>query len=134
MLCRQVLGETEALYIGEPGKSCPTEILEKLAEEIPADIMGFTLDTFWVQAGGGDPAQWVKNLAGRVPAIHLKDFAYGRKMAVVGEGNINFYRVFSEAEKAGTKFMLVEQDDCNGENPFDCLKRSYQNLRALGLD
>ena len=32
-------------------------VLEKLAEEIPADMMGFTLDTYWVQAGGGDPAE-----------------------------------------------------------------------------
>ena len=30
-MCRQVRGETEALYISEPGKSCPTEILETLA-------------------------------------------------------------------------------------------------------
>lgn len=30
-MCRQVRGEREALYITEPGKSCPTEILEKLA-------------------------------------------------------------------------------------------------------
>ena len=29
-MCRQVRGEQEALYISEPGKSCPTEILEKL--------------------------------------------------------------------------------------------------------
>lgn len=29
-MCRQVRGETDALYISEPGKSCPTEILEKL--------------------------------------------------------------------------------------------------------
>lgn len=109
-------------------------ILEKLAEEIPADIMGFTLDTFWVQAGGGDPAQWVKNLEGRVPAIHLKDFAYGRKMAVVGEGNINFDRVFSAAEESGTKFLLVEQDDCNGEDPIECLRRSYEYLKACGFN
>lgn len=109
-------------------------ILEKLAQEIPAEVMGFTLDTFWVQAGGGDPAQWVKNLAGRVPVIHLKDFAYGRKMAVVGEGNINFDRVFNEAEKAGTKFMLVEQDDCNGEDPIECLRRSYEYLKACGFN
>ena len=108
-------------------------ILEKLAEEIPADIMGFTLDTFWVQAGGGDPAQWLEKLAGRIPVIHLKDFSYGRKMAVIGEGNINFDRVFEKAEAGGTKFMLVEQDDCNGENPFDCLKRSYDYLRSCGL-
>lgn len=30
-MCRQVRGENEPLYISEPGKSCPTEILETLA-------------------------------------------------------------------------------------------------------
>ena len=30
-MCPQVLGETQALYNSQPGKSCPTEILEKLA-------------------------------------------------------------------------------------------------------
>lgn len=30
-MCRQVRGETEALYIPEEGKSCPTEILEALS-------------------------------------------------------------------------------------------------------
>ena len=109
-------------------------VLEKLAQDIPAQIMGFTLDTFWIQAGGGDPAQWIEKLAGRVPVIHLKDFAYGRRMAVVGEGNINFDRVFTEAEKAGTKFMLVEQDDCNGEDPIECLRRSYAYLKACGFN
>ena len=29
-MCRQVRSETEALYISEAGKSCPTEILETL--------------------------------------------------------------------------------------------------------
>ena len=109
-------------------------VLEKLAQDVPAELMGFTVDTFWVQAGGGDPAQWIEKLSGRVPAIHLKDFAYGRKMAVVGEGNINFDRVFAAAEQSGTKYMLVEQDDCNGEDPIDCLRRSYAYLRACGLE
>lgn len=31
-MCRQVRSETEALYISEKGKSCPTEILETLAK------------------------------------------------------------------------------------------------------
>ena len=30
-MCRQVRGENDVLYISEPGKSCPTEILETLA-------------------------------------------------------------------------------------------------------
>ena len=109
-------------------------ILERLAEDIPAEEMGFTLDTFWVQAGGGDPAQWLERLSGRVPCIHLKDYAYGRRMAVVGEGNINFDRVFERAASAGTSYMLVEQDDCHGEDPFDCLKRSYDYLTAQGFE
>ena len=31
-MCKQVRGECEALYIPEAGKTCPTEILEALAE------------------------------------------------------------------------------------------------------
>ena len=58
---------------------------------------------------------------------------YDRKMAVIGEGNINFERVFAAAERAGTKYMLVEQDDCNGEDPFVCLKRSFEYLKACGF-
>ena len=108
-------------------------IIEKLAEDMDAKLMGFTLDTYWVQVGGGDPAQWIEKLSGRVPCIHLKDCGFEQKMEVVGEGNINFDRVFSAAQKAGTKYMLVEQDNCNGEDPFDCLKRSYNNLKAFGF-
>ena len=109
-------------------------ILQHLMEKVPAEIMGFTLDTFWVQAGGGDPAQWLEKLAGRIPCIHLKDYAYGRSMAVVGEGNINFDRVFEKAEAGGTKYMLVEQDDCHGEDPIECLRRSYAYLKACGFN
>lgn len=32
-MCRQVRGERDVLYISEPGKSCPTEILDALAKE-----------------------------------------------------------------------------------------------------
>lgn len=31
-MCKQVRSETESLYIGEHGKSCPTEILERIAD------------------------------------------------------------------------------------------------------
>lgn len=108
-------------------------IMETLMEAVPADEMGFTLDTYWVQAAGGDPGLWLEKLAGRIPCIHLKDCGYDRSMQVVGEGNINFDRVFAKAEAGGTQYMLVEQDDCNGEDPIDCLRRSYQYLKACGF-
>jgi len=109
-------------------------VLDKLIEDVPAELMGFTLDTYWAQAGGADPAQFLEKLAGRIPCIHLKDFAYGRKMAVVGEGNINFDRVLEKAQAGGTEYLLIEQDDCNGEDPFDCLRRSLNYLRARGIE
>ena len=109
-------------------------IMDLLAEQFPKEKFGFTLDTYWVQVGGADSADWLERLTGRVPCIHLKDYSYGAKMSVVGEGNINFDRVFAAAEDAGTEYMLVEQDDCYGEDPFDCLKRSYEFLKARGFE
>lgn len=107
-------------------------VLDRIAELVPD--MGMTLDTYWVQVGGGDPAQWLEKFSGRVPCIHLKDCAYEQKMVPIGEGNINFDRVFQMAEAAGTEYMLVEQDNCNGEDPFDCLARSYKYLKANGFE
>ena len=118
---------------GEFQKIGGKTILCKLAEDFNADELGFILDTYWIQAGGGDPAQYVEMMSGRIPCIHLKDFSYGRKMEAIGEGNINFDRVFEKAAAGGTEYMLVEQDNCNGENPFDCLKRSYEFLKSRGF-
>lgn len=109
-------------------------IMQKIANDFSPEILGFTLDTYWVQVGGGDAAWWLENLKGRVPVIHLKDCAFGQKMSVIGEGNMNFDAIFKSAEKAGTKYMLVEQDNCNGEDPFECLKRSYNYLKSKGFE
>lgn len=109
-------------------------MLQHLAESFSPNELGFTLDTYWVQVGGGDPAWWIEHFSGRVPCIHLKDCAYGPKMAALGDGNINFDRVFEAAESAGTKYLLVEQDDCGGEDPFECLRRSYAFLKAEGFE
>ena len=108
-------------------------LIEEMSLAMPADLMGFTLDTYWVQVAGGDSAQWLRKLKNRVPCIHLKDCGYKQIMLPVGEGNINFDAVFAAAEEAGTEYMLVEQDNCNGEDPFDCMRRSYNNLKAFGF-
>ena len=50
--------------------------LERFLRDFAPEELGFTLDTYWVQAGGGDPVQWLNRLAGRVPCVHLKDMAF----------------------------------------------------------
>ena len=108
-------------------------IMGRMAEDMPADLMGFTVDTFWVQYGGCDPVQWITDLAGRVPCIHLKDIDFEHKMTPVGAGNLNWNQIFKAAEAAGTKYMLVEQDDCYDVDPFECMRRSYDFLASNGF-
>ena len=86
--------------------------------------------------GGGNPCEWLEKLSGRVECIHLKDLemvGMEQRMAPIGQGNLNFPKIIEAAEKAGTKYALVEQDNCYGRDPFDCLKQSYEYLKSLGL-
>ncbi len=110
--------------------------MEKLLEDFPPELLGITFDTYWAQFGGADPAAWLEKLAGRVECIHLKDMTIVNKeqrMAPVGWGNMNFEQIIAAAEKAKAKYLLVEQDRCYEEDPFDCLKKSYEYLTSLGL-
>ena len=106
-------------------------MMDYLVDDFPK--MGFILDTYWVQAGGADPAAWLKKLAGRVPVIHFKDMAWAggeQLMAPVMEGNLNWESIFMAAHAAGAKYAMVEQDNCYGADPFMCLKTSLDNLKG----
>jgi len=110
--------------------------MEKLMESFAPGEMDFTLDTYWVQAGGGDCIEWLQKLKGRVPCVHLKDMAIAageQRMAPIYGGNMNFDGILNACLDAGAKYLLVEQDDCYGRDPFDCLKESYKSLTLRGL-
>ncbi len=123
---------------GEFRKLGGKTILDKMAEDFAPDEMGFILDTFWIQAGGASPAEYIRRFAGRIPTIHLKDFRYNAEIknciCAIGDGNINFDTVAAAAADSGVEYMLVEQDNCYGEDPFSALKRSYDYLKAMGLE
>jgi sugar phosphate isomerase/epimerase len=54
----------------------------------------------------------------------------GGVMAPVGEGNLNWDGILPALDKAGTKWFIVEQDDCR-RDPFDCLASSFDYLSHL---
>lgn len=117
-----------------PGKENPMRMIEYLMESFTPDEMGFTLDTYWIQAGGADVVQWIKLLKDRIPCVHLKDMTvegFNQLMAPVGGGNLNWPAILKALEETSCKYMLVEQDTCQG-SPFDCLKSSYDFLAAAG--
>ena len=109
-------------------------ILRHLAEDYAPEELGITLDTYWLQKGGADPTVYIREFAGRIPCIHLKDYGYGATMEAVGSGNLNWDGIFAAAEDSKVEYMLVEQDNCNGLDPFDCLRSSYDFLKANGFN
>jgi len=54
-------------------------------------------------------------------------------MAPVGKGVLDFEAITTVAQELGVEYALVEQDNCYGEDPFDCLRQSYNYLASLGL-
>lgn len=114
-------------------------LMTRILTDTEPDELGITLDTYWVQYAGGDVLEYMELLSGRIGCVHLKDMAIGaedykHKMMPVGSGNMNFDKIVNMAGKCGTEYLLVEQDDCNGVDPFECLKMSYDYLRSLGLE
>lgn len=119
---------------GAPDAAADKYVIEYLADWFSPEEMGFTLDTYWVQAAGGDVCQWIRKLKDRIDCVHLKDMemtAGGTAMAPVMEGNLNFPAILQELENSSCKYLLVEQDTCR-TSPFDCLKTSYDNLAKAG--
>ena len=99
------------------GEAQEKRIIEYLCDWFGPRELGFTLDTYWVQAAGADVCQWIGLLADRIPCVHLKDMAVGAEgamMAPVMEGNLNFGAILKALEGTSCEYLLVEQDIARG--------------------
>ncbi|MBS1726461.1 MAG: sugar phosphate isomerase/epimerase [Armatimonadetes bacterium] len=104
--------------------------IDILVAEANPDLQ-FILDTYWVHHAGGCCVDWINQLRGRLDVVHLKDKAvsgWDTRYAPVGEGNLPWHSILPALDDAGTVWGVVEQDDCYGEDPFDCLDRSIKYL------
>jgi sugar phosphate isomerase/epimerase len=111
--------------------------LAMLYEKADPKHLKAEIDTYWIQAGGGDPAAWVRKCAGREPLLHLKDMAMApgreQRFAEIGEGNLNWQAILEAAKEGGVEWYLIEQDRCYDRDPFESLAISYNNLKGMGL-
>lgn len=124
-----------------------------------ADLLGFELDVHWVHRGGYDPVKVIRDYAGKVELIHLKDYRIGAipgeafaaltkgdyptfqnafrnvvQFAEVGEGTLDMPAIIEASLESGAKQFFIEQDDLYGRQVFDCLATSRDNLNKMGYE
>jgi sugar phosphate isomerase/epimerase len=110
-----------------------------LVDRFDPRFVHWELDLFWLAIAGEDPAARLRQLKGRVAAVHLKDIAAGAKTEFwegavppgafkeVGNGTLDWTALLKACQDAGVEHYIVEQDQCPG-NPLDSITQSYRFL------
>ncbi len=100
-----------------------------LLDDTDPELVSFEMDLFWVAKGGADPLAYFERHPGRFPLVHVKDMAAGQRMVEVGQGHIDWRRIFARRKRAGIEHFFVEHDE--PADPLASVRTSYDYLRKL---
>lgn len=89
----------------------------------------FEMDLYWITKGGKDPLDYFRRWPGRFPLVHVKDMTSDGRMVAVGEGAIDWIRIFAARDQAGIRHYFVEHDE--PADPLESIRVSYEYLKGL---
>jgi sugar phosphate isomerase/epimerase len=103
---------------------------EALLENTDKNLVKMEIDLYWLTKANQDPIALIEKHPGRFPLWHTKDMDKTEKkmFTEVGNGIIDFKKIFAHANKAGLKYFFVEQDICPGD-PFDSITQSITYIK-----
>lgn len=103
-----------------------------LLDRTDPKLVAMELDLFWVTKGGRTPTEYFNRYPGRFEAVHVKDMdgSPEQRMVDVGQGKIDFARIFAQRKKAGIKYYFVEHDDPK-PSAVASIRTSYNYLKQL---
>jgi sugar phosphate isomerase/epimerase len=95
-------------------------------------LVFFQADLYWMIYAGIDPEDYFNLHPGRFEHWHVKDMEDSpeRSFAEVGEGVIDFEKIFKMKDISGMKYYFVEQDACK-RDPMESISISYKNLLKI---
>ena len=107
-----------------------------LLETCDATLVKMELDLCWITVAGADPLVYFKRYPGRFPLVHVKDWQgqggkmeeQATRMRNVGQGDVDFKRIFAQSDEAGIKHYIVENDAAKS---VDDIASSYKYLTDL---
>lgn len=108
--------------------------MDVLLENTDSDLVKVELDLYWIQKAGFDPVEFFEKYEGRIPLWHVKDMEKGgdQSFTEVGNGVIDFKKIFANKDIAGMESFFVEQDV--SANPLKSIEKSYSYLNNQILD
>lgn len=75
------------------------------------ELVKMELDLYWIAKAGLDPLDYFEQYPGRFPLWHVKDMKAGTKdFTEIGNGILDFKRIFNKQKQAGLKHWFLEQD------------------------
>jgi sugar phosphate isomerase/epimerase len=104
-----------------------------LTDETDPDLVHLELDLFWVTRGARDPVDIIEQNKGRILQYHVKDMNQAGSFADLGDGLIDFARIFEHSRKAGAVEYIVERDDAGTppQEPADALDTARVGYQFL---
>lgn len=129
--------------------------LDDLYRQVAPDLLMAEPDTCWLKVGNLDPAVFIARHGSRCEIVHLKDFIMeGNPQNLykliglteeesredqgmftfqpVGFGQQIWEPILDATLAAGTKWVIVEQDEHDGLGSLEAARRSREYLRILG--
>lgn len=107
--------------------------LQALLEGTDASLVDFELDLYWVAYANEDPLAWFNKYPGRFTMWHVKDLTTnkeGKKESTqVGDGTIDFSKIFEHKKHAGLKYAFVEQEAYTMPEE-ECIKKSIAYMKT----
>lgn len=84
-------------------------------------------------AAGLDVVEYIKRYPGRTTSLHLNDHAEGRRGVLLGEGSVEWKKLFQAAEQiGGLEVYIIEQESYpQGMTPTEAVQRCLENFRRL---
>ena len=108
-----------------------TTIQHHLIEDTNPDEYSFIPDTYWYQYSGVNPAEALLKVRDRAEVVHFKDykvdFTGKPTFAEIGNGNINWDKLYIVCREINAKYIMIEQDSCEID-PRESMALSYKNL------
>jgi len=106
-----------------------------LLKETDPALVKLQMDLYWVAHGSKlSPDEWFKRAPGRFVMWHVKDMhKTSRDYTELGNGTIDFARIWPEASLAGLKHFFVEQGGNFTHDPFRSVADSAEYVKRVLL-